>query len=133
MKAQDLEGLVAKRRDSRYEPGLRSGAWRKMRVNRSREFVIGGYTVGGATFDAVIFGRYEGDRLLYVSRTRSGFTAALRQLLANRFMGLETTTCPFMNLPEARAGRWSEGLNSFTIEHAQERRVSTLVRKYIGR
>jgi bifunctional non-homologous end joining protein LigD len=45
VKAQGLEGLVAKRRDSRYEPGLRSGAWQKMRVNRSQEFVIGGYTV----------------------------------------------------------------------------------------
>ena len=46
VKAQGLEGLVAKRRDSRYEPGLRSGAWQKMRVNQGQEFVIGGYTVG---------------------------------------------------------------------------------------
>ena len=46
VKAQGFEGLVAKRRDSRYEPGLRSGAWQKMRVNRGQEFVIGGYTVG---------------------------------------------------------------------------------------
>jgi ATP-dependent DNA ligase len=44
VKAQRLEGIVAKRVDSRYEPGLRSGAWEKMRVNRSEEFVIGGYT-----------------------------------------------------------------------------------------
>ena len=42
VKAQGLEGLVAKRIDSRYEPGLRSGAWQKMRVNRARGFVIGG-------------------------------------------------------------------------------------------
>ena len=46
VKAQGLEGLVAKRRDSRYEPGLRSGAWQKMRINAGQEFVIGGYTVG---------------------------------------------------------------------------------------
>jgi bifunctional non-homologous end joining protein LigD len=83
-----------------------------MRVNRSQEFVIGGYTVGGATFDAIIFGRYEGDRLLYVSRTRSGLTPALRQVLTKRFRDLETTTCPFANLPEARAGRWGEGLTT---------------------
>ena len=37
VKAQRLEGLVAKRRDSRYEPGLRSGAWMKMRVNQGQE------------------------------------------------------------------------------------------------
>ena len=51
VKAQKLEGLIAKRRDSRYEPGERTGAWRKMRVNQEQEFVIGGYTVGGSAFD----------------------------------------------------------------------------------
>jgi len=39
VRAQGLEGLVAKRLDSVYEPGARSGAWRKMRLNRSEEFV----------------------------------------------------------------------------------------------
>ena len=43
-KEQGFEGLVAKRRDSKYEPGLRSGAWQKMRVNQGQEFVIAGYT-----------------------------------------------------------------------------------------
>jgi hypothetical protein len=56
VKAQGLEGLVAKRLGSRYEAGLRSGAWQKMRVNRGQEFVIGGYTGGTKTFDALIFG-----------------------------------------------------------------------------
>jgi bifunctional non-homologous end joining protein LigD len=37
VKAQGLEGLVAKRRDSKYEPGERSGAWQKMRVNQGQE------------------------------------------------------------------------------------------------
>ena len=74
VKAQGFEGLVAKRQDSRYEPGLRSGAWMKMRINRGQEFVIGGYTVGGNPFDALICGYYEGDRLLYAARTRNGFT-----------------------------------------------------------
>jgi len=41
VKAHGFEGLVAKRRNSPYEPGLRSGAWMKMRVNRGQEFVIG--------------------------------------------------------------------------------------------
>src|SRR5207249_2918894 len=73
VKAQGLEGLVAKRKDSRYEPGERSGAWLKMRVNRGQEFVIGGYTIGGATFDALIFGYYEDGKLIYAARTRNGF------------------------------------------------------------
>jgi len=45
VKAQGLEGVVAKRLDSHYEPGQRSGAWQKMRINQGQEFVIGGYTV----------------------------------------------------------------------------------------
>jgi bifunctional non-homologous end joining protein LigD len=52
------EGLVAKRRDSRYEPGQRSRAGQKMRFNQGQEFVIDGYTVGGTTFDALVFGYY---------------------------------------------------------------------------
>ena len=78
VKAQGLEGLVAKRRGSRYEPGLRSGEWQKLRVNQGQEFVIGGYTLGGATFDALVFGYYEGARLMYAGRTRNGFTPKLR-------------------------------------------------------
>ena len=111
-KAQGFEGLVAKRIDSPYEPGLRSGAWQKMRVNRGQEFVIGGYTIGGNPFDALIFGYYEGDRLLYAARTRSGFTPATRAQLFKRFKALETRVCPFANLPEKKSGRWGAGLTA---------------------
>ncbi len=110
VKSQRLEGLVAKRRDSRYESGLRSGAWLKMRVNQGQELVIGGYTIGTTTFDAVVFGYYEGKRLLYAGRTRNGFTPATREQLFRRFRPLEVDACPFANLPEARAGRWGQGL-----------------------
>ena len=110
VKAQGFEGLVAKRRDSRYEPGQRSGAWQKMRVNRGQELVIGGYTIGTNTFDAVILGYYEGDRLMYAARTRNGFTPAVRARLMHTFRTLETRLCPFANLPEAQGGRWGQGL-----------------------
>jgi DNA ligase D-like protein (predicted ligase) len=104
-----LEGLVAKRRDSRYESALRTGAWRKMRVNTGQEFVIGGYTIGNP-FDALVFGYYEGDRLMYVARTRNGFTPASRRGLFEKFRGLEIPACPFVNLPELKGGRWGQGL-----------------------
>jgi ATP-dependent DNA ligase len=99
VKAQGLEGLVAKRRDSRYEPGLRSGAWMKMRIDQGQEFVIGGYTIGTRTFDALIFGYYEGDRLIYAARTRNGFTPAMREQLFKKFRRLEIPDCPFSRLP----------------------------------
>jgi bifunctional non-homologous end joining protein LigD len=112
VKAHGLEGLVAKRRDSCYEPGQRSGAWLKMRVNRGQEFVIAGYTIGANGFDAVIFGYYDGGRLIYAGRTRNGFTPASRAQLLQRFRGLQIDACPFANLPEATGGRWGEGLTA---------------------
>ena len=112
VKAQGLEGLIAKRRDSRYEPGQRSGVWQKMRVNQGQEFVIAGYTPNARSFDALIFGYYEGDQLIYVARTRNGFTPASREKLFRRFKGLETAQCPFSNLPEAKSGRWGVGLTA---------------------
>jgi DNA ligase D-like protein (predicted ligase) len=93
VKKLGLEGLVAKRRDSRYAPGLRTAAWWKTRVNAGQEFVIGGYTLGNP-FDALVFGYYEGERLMYVARTRNGFTPASRQRLFERFRGLEGPDCP---------------------------------------
>ena len=110
VREQGLEGLVAKRRDSIYEPGARSGAWRKMRINQGQELVIGGYTLGGRTFDALVLGYYEGNNLLYASRTRNGFTPAIREQLLAKMRTLETDICPFTNLPEKREGRWGQGL-----------------------
>jgi len=78
VKAQGLEGLVAKRRDSNYEPGTRSGVWQKMRVNRAQAFVIGGYTLDARTLDAVVFGYNAAGKLMYAGRTRNGFTPASR-------------------------------------------------------
>jgi bifunctional non-homologous end joining protein LigD len=112
VREQRLEGLVAKHRDSRYESGLRTGAWQKMRINQGQEFVIGGYTLGGRTFDALVFGYYEGSRLMYVARTRNGFTPALHMQLMKRFRPLEISQCPFVNLPEKKGGRWGQGLTA---------------------
>jgi bifunctional non-homologous end joining protein LigD len=116
VKAHGFEGIVAKRLDSRYEPGQRSGAWLKMRVNQAQEFVIGGYTRSPKNFDALIFGYYKGDKLVYAARTRAGFTPALRAELYRRFRSLEASECPFANLPEQRAGRWGEGLTAEKIK-----------------
>lgn len=62
---------MAKRRDSLYEPGLRSGAWQKTRINQGQEFVIGGYTPSLKNFDALIIGYYEGGKQLFAARTAS--------------------------------------------------------------
>jgi DNA ligase D-like protein (predicted ligase) len=112
VKAEGLEGLVAKRRDSTYEPGQRSGSWQKMRVNQGQELVIGGYTPSAKNFDALVLGCYEGAKLIYAARTRSGFTPALREHVFAKLKKLEIKTCPFSNLPEKSGGRWGQGLTA---------------------
>lgn len=107
VKELGLEGLVAKRLKSEYEPGRRSGAWQKMRVNMGQEFVIGGYTFG-----ALVFGYYERGKLLYASRTRNGFTPLSRTGLLKKLKPRIVKECPFANLPEARAGRSGAGLTA---------------------
>ena len=56
---------MAKGRNSKYEPGQRSGAWMKMRVNKGQELVIGGYTPSPKDFDALVIG-------LWIPKTPSG-------------------------------------------------------------
>lgn len=112
VKAQGLEGLVAKRRDSKYEPGLRSGAWQKMRINQGQEFVIAGYTPSPKNFDALVIGYYDSGKLMYAARTRNGFTPASRTQLFKKIKPLEIENCPFANLPEKKAGRWGAGLTA---------------------
>jgi bifunctional non-homologous end joining protein LigD len=111
VKAQGLEGIVAKRLDSRYEPGLRSGMWQKMRVNQGQEFVFGGYTASAKNFDALIFGYYKDTQLIYAARTER-FYAGITEKLFRQFRGMEISQCPFANLPEAKKWTLGAGANS---------------------
>jgi DNA ligase D-like protein (predicted ligase) len=112
VRAHGLEGVVAKRSDSAYEPGKRSGLWCKHRVNEGQEFVIGGYTPGGNGFDAIIVGFYRGKDLMFAARVRAGFVPATRREVFARIKGLKISKCPFTNLPEAGPGRWGQGLTA---------------------
>src|SRR5579872_2186940 len=118
VREQGLEGIIGKRRDSVYQPGKRSGAWIKYRVNRGQEFVIGGYFPGPHGFDSLIVGYYDGDKLLYVARTRNGFVPASRRQVFSKLKNLVTPTCPFMNLPETRRSRFGEELNAEKMKKA---------------
>jgi DNA ligase D-like protein (predicted ligase) len=107
-----LEGIVAKRRNSTYRPGDRSGDWVKMRANRGQEFVISGYVPSSNTLDSILVGYYEGSDLRYAARIRNGFVPATRQRVFAKFRGLYIDECPFVNLPERGRGRWGEGLTA---------------------
>ena len=112
VKNQQLEGIVAKKADSKYEPGKRSGAWVKTHNHQAQEFVIGGYTLNHLGIDALVIGFYRGKNLLYAGRVRAGLTPRTRRTVFERIKHLETKECPFTNLPQASAGRWSIGLTA---------------------
>ncbi len=117
VRAHGLEGIVAKRSDSIYQPGLRTGLWSKHRVNLSQEFVIGGYIPGTHGFDSLVIGFYRGKELHFAARVRAGFVPATRRAVFEQIKDLKTTSCPFANLPEKQAGRWGQG---FTAEKMKE-------------
>jgi DNA ligase D-like protein (predicted ligase) len=107
-----LEGVIAKRIDSVYEPGKRTGLWQKHRINQGQEFVVGGYTPGTHGFDALIVGFYDAGKLQFAARVRAGFVPATRRSVFEKIRHLETARCPFGNLPEKSAGRWGQGLTA---------------------
>ena len=112
VRQQQLEGVIGKRKDSVYQPGKRTGAWIKYRVNRGQELVIGGYIPGPHGFDSLIVGYYQGKDLVYVARVRSGFVPASRRQVFEKIRGLVSSTMPFANLPDEHPSRWGENLTA---------------------
>ena len=74
VRSHGLEGVVAKRSDSPYQAGKRSGMWQKTRINRSQEFVIGGYIPSSLGVDSIVIGFYKGADLYYAARVRAGLS-----------------------------------------------------------
>jgi DNA ligase D-like protein (predicted ligase)/DNA ligase D-like protein (predicted 3'-phosphoesterase) len=102
--ARGLEGVVAKRKGSVYEEGLRTGEWLKIKTLKTCDCAIFGYTRGSqsreATFGALLLGVYDNsDNPVYVGKVGSGFSEnTLRQLTA-KFEEIKTDAAPFP--PEA--------------------------------
>ncbi len=114
VKAQGLEGLVAKLRRSRYEPGRRVSTWLKLKARPEQELVVGGWTPGeGAARElgAVVVGVYEEDRLRFAGKVGSGFTDRGRRELRARLDELAVDETPFDPPPPADyKGRWGGDL-----------------------
>ena len=71
VKSHGLEGVIAKRTDSMYEPGHRGGLWVEHRINFRQEFVIGGYIPSHLGVDSIVIGVYRGKDLHYAARVRA--------------------------------------------------------------
>ena len=98
-KANGLEGVIAKRLDSGYEMGRRSGAWLKVKHRLRQEFVVGGWVDGEGRRSglpgALLVGYWEDGRFVYAGRVGTGFTDTMLAQLAKLLRPLERDTPPF--------------------------------------
>ncbi|MDP9491502.1 MAG: non-homologous end-joining DNA ligase, partial [Actinomycetota bacterium] len=101
---QEFEGIVAKRADSRYEPGRRSRNWLKIKTHGRQEFVIVGYTKGqgrrSGRFGALILGYWRGKELVYAGNVGTGFTDDEIDELLGKLKPLERKAPPFSTVPK---------------------------------
>ena len=109
---QGLEGVIAKRPESRYLEGRRTREWLKVKVHRAQEFVIAGYTRGAGrragTFGSLALAVYEDNELRYVGNVGTGFDdAEIRKLLA-LLEPLHRSTSPFRVTPKLPRVRQSD-------------------------
>jgi bifunctional non-homologous end joining protein LigD len=103
-KQQQYEGVVAKRGDSRYEPGRRSSHWLKIKTHQTQEFVIAGYTRGqgrrAGSFGSLVLGAYGDGELRYVGNVGTGFADAEIRRLLKLLQPLERKDTPFATVPK---------------------------------
>jgi len=119
VRALGLEGVIAKRRTSRYEPGLRTGAWCKIKLDRQQEFVIGGYRPGPSGVDALVVGYHEKDGLKFAAKVRAGFTPHLRREVFDRVKRFHAARCPFVDLPTTGPAHWGGGVTAEQMAEMQ--------------
>ena len=104
--ASGFEGVVGKRKESRYEAGRRSASWLKVKPTRSADFVIGGYTKGKgarAPLGAILVGYWDQGQLRYASHVGSGFDERTLAQVKARLEPLQRKTWPFAEKPELNA------------------------------
>jgi bifunctional non-homologous end joining protein LigD len=97
------EGIIAKRTDSRYEPGNRSRNWLKLKIEFRQEFVVGGYTEPRNSREhigALLLGYFDHSRFIYVGHTGGGFTRQGLEEMYRRLKPLERKTSPFEEMPK---------------------------------
>jgi bifunctional non-homologous end joining protein LigD len=100
---QGWEGIIAKRIDSRYEPGNRSHNWLKLKIEFRQEFVVGGYTEPRNSREhigALLLGYFDHGRFIYVGHTGGGFTRQGLEEMYRRLKPLERKTSPFEEMPK---------------------------------
>ena len=101
---QELEGIIAKKADSRYQPGKRTRDWLKVKTHGRQEFVVAGYTKGrgkrAGRLGSLVLGVHRGGELVYVGNCGTGFSEAEIDRLLGKLRPLERSTSPFAVVPK---------------------------------
>jgi bifunctional non-homologous end joining protein LigD len=98
-----LEGIMAKKAESTYQPGVRTKDWLKIKTEKRQEAVIGGYTRNEGTsrpFSALLLGLYHGNQFHSLGTVGTGFTMQFQRELLGKLRPLEIAACPFVTMPE---------------------------------
>jgi bifunctional non-homologous end joining protein LigD len=111
-KQQRLEGIMAKRLDSRYLPGRRSRDWLKLKTHGEQEFVVAGYTKGtgrrASSFGSLVLAFYRGNELVYAGNVGTGFNSREIDKLLEKLRPLRRDSPPFRELPKMPRVRKSD-------------------------
>jgi bifunctional non-homologous end joining protein LigD len=103
-KQQQLEGIMAKRLDSKYLPGRRTRDWLKIKTHSEQEFVVVGYTKGtgrrASSFGALVLGYYVSNELVYAGNVGTGFNSKEIEKLLDKLRPLRRATPPFREVPK---------------------------------
>ena len=129
-KAQRLEGIVAKRLSSVYEPGRRSRQWLKLKVLRSQELVVGGWLPGEGNRDgrigALLMGHYDETGLRFAGKVGTGFTEKTLKELASMLWPRGRDTSPFVDKVPWRQARYVDPFLVAEVEFTEWTEGGTL-------
>jgi bifunctional non-homologous end joining protein LigD len=97
-----MEGIIAKKTDSEYFPGIRSKNWLKIKTGKRHEAIICGYTLNDESskyFSSLLLGVYKNKKLVFIGQAGTGFTTAMQREILKKLKPLETPVCPFAEVP----------------------------------
>ena len=128
--AQGLEGVVAKKLDSTYEPGMRSRSWIKAKLRCEQELVVGGWMPGEGNREgrigAILVGYYEGDDLRFAGRVGTGFTDKTLASVGSALFASQRDTSPFADHVPYREARFVEPNLVAQVQFSEWTHLNTL-------
>jgi bifunctional non-homologous end joining protein LigD len=103
-KQQGLEGIFAKRLDSRYAVGRRTRDWLKIKTHQGQELIVAGYTKGtgnrASSFGSLVLAYYSENELVYAGNVGTGFSSKEIEKLLDVLRPLKRSTAPFREVPK---------------------------------